>query len=506
MRALASATLCAALAACGGAPDAPAAPPPPPFELRPVVAAAIAALEAELGLEHRPAAELAAAITAAAMPAATPPDPAEGAADVPADVAEETEGLVTFLRGAAGDLREAALEDARSLGDGALPVLAAIAQDAERDGAERVAAIELVAAVASPRAAEVLMTWVEHAPEPWMRSHGAWRLGELDHDHVVPRLVLRLKYEKDYETAAWIAGTLARFDNYSGVPALQVIWSGARSDAERAAAERRLVEIAQRAGMQDAGAVRAAWERGELPPPARSPRFELEVWRRIAVFGEFQLRGVDDSRFMLSQLASPVAELLSDALHDEDRHVRVHVAQSLQRMGPRAAPAASELVLALGRRDLAPHAADALGAIGVGTAEPALGACLDASRALEVRVAAARALGELGLPSSAGRLRPLVAPEQPRELRQAAAEALVRTGAGDEVVDLLVELGGDPLLERRSTLAALRRWIVAQGEADAETLAAWDALEPADDSFPTIEERDAIARARLELVRALRGR
>jgi hypothetical protein len=77
-----------------------------------------------------------------------------------------------------------------------------------------------------------------------------------------------------------------------------------------------------------------------------SLRLRLDTWRWISqLSGEhFQLRGVDDARIVLSQLGSWATGPLTEALHDADVYVRVHVAQCIERMGPRGLAAGPELL------------------------------------------------------------------------------------------------------------------------------------------------------------------
>ena len=85
-----------------------------------------------------------------------------------------------------------------------------------------------------------------------------------------------------------------------------------------------------------------AW-RGARPLHARAGPAPRELWRLVSdLSGEhFQLRGVDDARFILSRLGPWSAAEFAAALEDDDPYVRLHVAQVLERMGPVAAPRAA---------------------------------------------------------------------------------------------------------------------------------------------------------------------
>jgi len=180
------------LVSCGEGRTAP----PQPFELTQVVAARIAAGEADL--------------------APTPTVPGLEAWQV-----EEVNGMVTMLANSRGRLREVPLDSIREdFGPAAIPTLALAMTATVRPAAERVAAAELLGTLPHPAAAEVLMRAVEDSLEPWLRRWCAYHLPATGVDRFVPRLIQRLNYEQDQETFVWLATALARYRNYSGIPAL----------------------------------------------------------------------------------------------------------------------------------------------------------------------------------------------------------------------------------------------------------------------------------------------
>jgi len=491
--ALAAAVL--AGAACSGEEPRPA---PAPFELRDVVSSAVARLEAELERQAAPD-----------EPDAPPPDEAE--------LAEEVRGLVGFLVSAQGALREAALEDVRSLGEAAVAPLALLLDDARLPSQERQAAAELLGALEGERAASQLLARVEDAAEPWLRSHCAWRLGASGQDWVVPRLVLRLRdnYETDHETWLWIADALFRLGNFAGLAGVRYMAANGPGEALRARALARLEELGAEYGLDDL-ALQRLWDEGgtsadgRFPPPGpQSARYRLEVWRWIGRLDEFQLRGVDDARFILSRLGSGAVHALAEALHDASPYVRVHAAQCLERMGPRAAGAAPELVRALDRPDLAPQAAAALGAIGFPAAEGELGRRTEPPHPYELRLAAARALGRTGLASSRTFLRPLLDAAEPDELRQAAAAGLVYCGAPEEGVPLLLELVRSESVDPGKCVEAVRWWLARRAEAGSERAAAleeaWARAQPPAGTFEPADARRERLASWAERVRAALG-
>jgi HEAT repeat protein len=451
---------------------------PATFELRPAVEAALAA-----GLE--------------AFPDLVEQDLASGGPALDEDSEERLQGALATLLGTDPRMQELATADVVEMGDRVVPRLRALALDEAEGDDRRAAAVRLLTALRSEHAAHALFLVLENAPAPWLRAHAAYGLGQLELPFVVPGLVRRLKYEKDGEAVIWVARALAGYGNYSGLAALDVLATG---DGDSAAMARvQLDAIVGEAGCADLAELWRAWFAGDpdgrLAAPARGPRFELAVWRWVARFTEFQLRGVDDARFVLERLGAGAVPVLVAALHDESRYVRVHVAQGLLRMGPRARAAGPELVAALAEPELAPHAAAALGAIDHEPAGDALRALLAANVPHPLRLAAARALGAHGRVQLASDLRPLLADAEPRELRQAAAESLVRLTDDRAAAALLVELLTAPRVEATSIERALRAWLAARAEESpepfADLLARWDELEPDRDA---VRDPDGAAR------------
>ena len=480
---------CLAAAACDGSGDGSGQRTAPRPALGPVVAEALAELEARV---------------AAAEP--EPRTTTEG------DLEQRVDGLLQSLASSsAGDsMRRLVLAELAQIGDPAIGPLSRALADRALEPRLRRAAAEALAAIDTPAAAEVLLARVEGSrtelePENWLIAQCAWRLGETGQEWVVPRLILCLRYEAEHEAVLWLASTLAHFGNLSGLEALAVVASTG-NDEMRPRAAGLLQSIADDAGFERWEDLEAAW-RGrpgtvldEQPP---SLRHRLEIWRHIRALSEWQLRGVDDGRFVLSREGRAAAELLGRALGDEDRYVRVHAAQCLERMGRRGAVAGPALVAALDDPEVAHQAAAALGGVRYAPGVEPLIARLSPDRPLELRVAAARALGLLEGQAIAAALRPLLAGSEPLDLRAAAAGALVRTAPLDEVADplaLLVELLESPALEPTEIEVALDDWLLRSVEEDVdgagELHAAWRAIDDEDDG-----DR---ARRRAELLRGRR--
>lgn len=471
--------------ACSRDAAKPAQEPPP--ALSNVVAAELARLEARIGAETKPAA-----------PAPTPID------------LEELRGLLGTLAEPRSSFREAALRDVKSFGASAIAPLESVALDASAPTSERTAAIEALAAIGAEPAPQVLLRVLESAPEPWMRAHAAWRLGEVATDGVVPRMLLRLKYEVDAETVIWLADSLARRSCYAGVDGLRVVRDTNADEGVRSNAAQRGAEIAARAGAADLDALARDWASGALeiahPPPPPGRDLEREAWIRIDKLRQWDLRVVDDCRFVLARLPAWIVEPLTRALRDDDVYVRVHAAQCLERMGPRARSASTALLASLRDPRAASAAAMALGATGATDAAPDLERILASARDIDLRVAAATALGALALERSHDALRQAAAVDA-IDLRQAALLALARSGRADEVAPALIECMRLEGADHEAAQRAIEAWLSARAQRGdqgiAELLERWRALAPAAGTIESTAQALERNRARLALVDAL---
>lgn len=425
---------------------------------------------------------------------------------------EHVTGLVHMLANSRGRTRELPLEEIGTLGDGATPILASIAANTEHDGNERMAAVELLAKLATPLATEHILQLAEKSLESWMRAQAIWRLGEIEAaDWVIPRLLHRFKYEKDEETAIWLASTLAAHGNYSGLEALWRLQGEATTEEVRARAAERLQTLATEAGAES---VEALWQLWYAADPERllhrespSPRLVREVWRQIEQLGgeHFQLRGVDESRFILSRMGAWATVPLCSALHDPDRYVRLHTAQCLERMGPRAVNSGPALVEALADPTFAGNAAAALGRIGYPSAEPVLRRlAADPGTSHELRVACTAALGSIGLSASLVTLEELLASDTPIDLRQAAAHALIVMGAGESGVVFLFGALTNPAADQPGAELSLGLWLAGrEDEASKALLEKWRALDPPPGIIFTQEQATEVREQRKELLAGL---
>lgn len=466
MRAARALSLACLAGACSGS-DAPE--PLPEAELSPVVREALSGL----------------------------PDPGALDSVEPADP-EEVDSLVEMLNTSTARMRDIPRGAvAEELGAAAIPRLTEILRDPSRDSPTRLAAAELLSVIGDRRAAAVMVDALYTASEPWIRQWSAFYLGEMGQDWIVPDLLLRMRYEKDPGTFVWIASALARFQNFSGLDALLDVANAGSTEELRAQARGQLDGIASRVGAP-IEEVRATWfsidAPTRLPQPSPTPALRRAVWERVSQLSSehFQLRGVDDSRYALSRMGPWIASEIAPALFDEDAHVRLHVAQVLERLGPRAQVAGPHLVAAMAEPRIAPAIAEALGRVGYPPALESLQEASAAGRPHELRVAASYALGRLNLQEALPTVTALFDDQSaPPDLRMGAATALVLLEAGDHAASWLVgELGAerDPAAAER----ALETWLVQGTEAERPGFVAarqaWDELTGPPGVIPSLDQ------------------
>jgi len=471
-----AAVLALALASCSRSETAP-----PPFALRPVAAPAIAELESRV------------------EPVPVPPAPSE-------TTRARVRDAVALAAGG-GRFRSAAASDVAACGAEAIPALAATVGDDTTPRPHRLAAAELLAAQESPAAASALLDVLEASREAWLRAEIAALLGRSSHPESVLRLIRRLSYEQDGDVVLALAGALAHMSNFAGLKGALVVRDTWTDEALRDRASQALNGWATDAGYDDPESLRDAWLSGafESAKPAPDPpdRLRLEAWRWIGGLREWDLRGVDERRFVLSRLNEWIVPMLASALHDSDPYVRVHAAQCLERAGARARAAAGELRASLGEPRLAPEAAAALAAIGAKDAAPDLEAAVERGADGDLRIASTRGLGLIGRDASIAVLDRAFSESEPLDLRQAAAESLLALGRADRnlgfLVDCLEGRGSDP----GTAEAALERWLerALSVQASKAALERWRSLAAPTGTIPTADEVSRRRSARAAIVR-----
>jgi HEAT repeat protein len=233
---------------------------------------------------------------------------------------------------------------------------------------------------------------VQQLAYSWLRDAGL--------ESMLPRLTLRLKYEKDHWAVVATAHTLLKYGNGSGLQALINILDDKSGrpeiEAARSYAATILGELPSSQDQQSSEDFGANWqhllevnqlwqtERRLSPddndPSLCSPELLAEYWRMIARFESQPLRPVDDARFVLSRQRGFVIPLLLQAARDPNRYIREH---ALQTLGWIAIPIGhwcarhqvdfvAELVPILASRKSRTRALEALGAAGVSNASEVL--------------------------------------------------------------------------------------------------------------------------------------
>lgn len=245
----------------------------------------------------------------------------------------------------------------------------------------------------------------------WLRDRGS--VG------VVPRLTLRLKYEKDLWSAVCVGDTLLRYGNGSGLDAIAgVLEREAKDEAEelaRSYAATLLALLPAREGWEPGVDFTADWERlaevrslwaaerrldrnEDLTAPL-DPELAAETWKAMRGLTSMPLRPVDDARFVLVRQRGAVVPMLLEAARDRNRYIREHALQTLSWMGVPLRPwleanvidYLGELNSMFGDRSLQPRVLEAMGASRMPAAVPFLTPFLEAG-SRESSTAAADAL------------------------------------------------------------------------------------------------------------------
>lgn len=445
------------LAACSGEPRNAA----PAYRLEPVVAPAQA--------RHPLTLPLAAAGTGAAADTAR----SELLEQVLGALGERDERLKTLAR-----------KDAEQLPPAEIAALREVLQDAAESDSRRGAAAEALGASPLPEAELALLEFLPDLRTPaWLRAVVIFQWGRRAKNLYLGKAILRLKYEPDDEAVIWLADALSRHGSRAGLDGLEVLMQRARTEELRALAAERWQAIRSETGSPSATP--------DAPPASERV---AEAWWWIGKLADWDLRQVDDARFVLQRLPDWVVPLLCECLHDSNVYTRVHAAQTLARMGARARPAGAALLEALAERQLAPTAAEALGMLGDAGVRPALERCLNAGGDPDLAVAAAMALGRLGDASALPALRAIAAPP---DLVFATQLARVRLGDGLAVAPALLQAlegnGHDP----EAAATALGEWM-RQGARKEQ----WQAL--LHDSARGIESAEQAAVRRIAQARLVR--
>lgn len=163
----------------------------------------------------------------------------------------------------------------------------------------------------------------------------------------IPRLVLRLKYEKDLGANIHLAATLLRLGNGAGLDALHAIIVDESSGDQLRHAATVVVHdaLAVAAGedmftaaWEELNRARDYWHRyrqlEKQVPAEQTGDVEAEIWRMIERLSSQPLRPVDDARFVLSRLRCELSmPVLLSATNDDNMYVREHSLQTISWIG-----------------------------------------------------------------------------------------------------------------------------------------------------------------------------
>lgn len=385
-------------------------------------------------------------------------------------------------------LKNLARKDAEQLDSAGIAALRAVLFDPGAGDESRNAAAQALGAAPLAEAELALLEFLPDLKTPaWLRAVVTYEWGRRANNRYLGRALLRLKYEPDDECVIWLAEALLKHGSRAGIEGLRVAMLRAKTEELRALAAEQLQKIEADSRAEEAAA---------------GPERIAEAWWWIAKLSEFDLRQVDDARFVLQRLPDWCVPLLSQALRDTDVYTRVHAAQTLGRRKARGIGARDALLAGLRDKQLGPSAAEALGELGDLSVRAELERCMTQARDMDLAVAATRALGRLGDVQALPALR---AVKSPADLLFAARVAQAELGAGAEVAaELLRVLEGAPG-DAEAAAGALGTWISSDPAAQEADAAEWKALLPAAGSIESREEAAARRTGQARIVRRRLG-
>lgn len=172
----------------------------------------------------------------------------------------------------------------------------------------------------------------------------------LEELQMIPRLILRLKYEKDWPSNVTIARTLAQRGCLGGLDAIMNIlatedgthipnYQEARWEA------RKLIESLSQnpstfeKNWEDAKKLQDYWRIKRVDPRIKLNKKALDnlnfdLKRLVSQFSSKSLRSVDDARFIFLRLPKECFEILIESCLDKNYYIREHALQTLSWIGP----------------------------------------------------------------------------------------------------------------------------------------------------------------------------
>jgi HEAT repeat protein len=296
--------------------------------------------------------------------------------------------------------------------------------------------LEELRALASRDATPRIELDLRHA-DAAIRRDAATQLADLGHASGIPGLLLALKDEKDTGVRLHFAQALARLGNLSALPdliagmvddrfaraaglfSMRILQDHYRSPGDRPSYQflRRELTTLHRLWLRRGRAPRATGSELDAATESRLARHLVDL-------EGFQLRQVDEARFVLSRLGAAGIPLLQSVLHAKETYLRQHAMEVLELIGAPGRAAARLVLAQLGDPMFRSQAARTLGALGDQDVVPHL-LILLADPDLDTRCAAAGAFGPLRDQRATGALRKILANEtEPMDLRVYAASSL----------------------------------------------------------------------------------
>lgn len=205
----------------------------------------------------------------------------------------------------------------------------------------------------APWVTSVMLSLVEgrDADQEMKAAAYAW-LREFGIEAMVPRLTLRLKYEKDWPANVEIAFGLLRFGCGAGLDPLVIILRTEEGikDLEYArwAAIEGLAALPPKYGWTPGANFDDDWHRllevdevwlrthllgGFEHSQETSRAYRAEVWKTLAKFQSQRLRPVDDARYVLARQPTWAFDAIVQTTYDEVGYVREHALQTLDWIG-----------------------------------------------------------------------------------------------------------------------------------------------------------------------------
>lgn len=285
-----------------------------------------------------------------------------------------------------------------------------------------------------------------------VRMGAAALLGDLGDPLAAPPILWRLRWETDPAVRLAMADALVRLG--TDWP-LSVFVEAIRGGALAQEAYEAALPVFERAGVRLPSSptwrdveeallrVRRAFLRqgrplGGDPIPLTDP-LRGRLARLLLGLTEFQLRPVDEARWVLARMGVTPLPLLRLALHAEETYLRTHTLEIVRDLGPPAAALVEDVIALLSDPASRLYAIEALGAMEAFEAAGHLARLLD-DRDEDVRAAAAEALGPADGYVAIERLRDILHDErEAMDLRVRAAFSLAWMEKGGEGFRFLEE-------------------------------------------------------------------